>query len=182
MEFAPIPEILDELRAGRFIVLVDDPQRENEGDVILAADKVTPTHVNFMLTHCRGEVCTTLPRTWAERLELPLQAAKNTSPLMCAKCVTVDAAHGATTGVSASDQALAIAALADPNSKPSDFNRPGHTRPIRSRDGGVHRPRASGRSSRRARHRASSLVLGARGGRELLPQRGQRAGHGRSVS
>jgi len=136
-EFAPIPEILDELRAGRMIVLTDDPQRENEGDVVMAAELVTPEHVNFMLKHARGEVCTTLPASWTQRLGLELQAQRNTNPLTCAKCVTVDAAVGTTTGVSAFDQATTIRKLSDPHAQADDFTRPGHTRPIRARDGGV---------------------------------------------
>jgi len=136
-EFAGIPEILDELRQGRFIILVDDPRRENEGDLILAAEKVTPEHVNFMLTHARGEVCTTLPEERAKRLGLELQTSTNTSPMTCAKCVTVDAVDGTTTGVSASDQAKSIRKLADPGAGPADFSRPGHTRPIRAKPGGV---------------------------------------------
>lgn len=136
-DFAAIPEIADELRAGRMIVLVDDPHRENEGDVVVAAELATPEHVNFMLKHARGEVCTTLPEGWAERLGLELQASRNTNRLTCAKCVTVDAAVGTTTGVSTFDQALTIRKLADPESRPEDFSRPGHTRPIRARDGGV---------------------------------------------
>ena len=136
-DFATIPEILDELRAGRFVVIVDDPSRENEGDLIAAAEKVTPEHVNFMLTHARGEVCTTLPAERAERLGLALQVSRNTSPLHCAKCVTVDVVAGTTTGVSASDQAKTIQRLAHPDAAADDFSRPGHTRPIRSRKGGV---------------------------------------------
>ena len=138
MTFSPIPEILEELRQGRFIVLVDDPDRENEGDLILAAEHATPERVNFMLTHGRGEICTTLPEDWAERMGLGLQAdGINTSPFTCAKCVTVDAAEGTTTGVSVSDQSTTIRKLADPTSGPLDFNRPGHTRPIRARNGGT---------------------------------------------
>ena len=136
-DFAPIPEILEELRAGRMIVLVDDPDRENEGDVVCAAELATPAHVNFMLKNARGEVCTTLPTAWAERMGLEMQVATNTSPLKCAKCVTVDAVVGTTTGVSAQDQARTIRKLADPSSGPDDFSKPGHTRPIRARDGGV---------------------------------------------
>lgn len=139
-DFSPIPEILDELRAGRFVVLVDDPHRENEGDVVIAAEHVDASHVNFMLKHARGEICTTLPEAWAERLSLPLQVTagrRNTSPFATAKCVTVDAARGTTTGVSAPDQATTIRRLADPSSGPDDFSSPGHTRPIRARDGGV---------------------------------------------
>jgi 3,4-dihydroxy 2-butanone 4-phosphate synthase/GTP cyclohydrolase II len=135
--FATIPEVLDEIRAGRMVVLVDDPHRENEGDVVCSAELATAKHVNFMLKHARGEVCTTMPAAWAERMGLELQAARNTSPLTCAKCVTVDAAVGTTTGVSAQDQATTIRKLADAESRPEDFSRPGHTRPIRARDGGV---------------------------------------------
>jgi 3,4-dihydroxy 2-butanone 4-phosphate synthase/GTP cyclohydrolase II len=135
--FAPIPEILDDLRAGRMIVLVDDPDRENEGDVVCAASLATPDHVNFMLKNARGEVCTTIETAAAERMGLEMQVTKNTSPLKCAKCVTVDAAVGTTTGVSTHDQAVTIRKLADPASGPGDFSRPGHTRPIRARDGGV---------------------------------------------
>ncbi len=137
MEFASIPEILEELRQGRFVVVVDDPERENEGDLICVAEKVTAEHVNFMLKHARGEVCTTLPGPWAKRLRLDLQADDNTNPLTCAKCVTVDVKEGTTTGVSASDQAKSIRRLADPNAEADDFGRPGHTRPIRARTGGV---------------------------------------------
>jgi 3,4-dihydroxy 2-butanone 4-phosphate synthase/GTP cyclohydrolase II len=135
--FSPIPEILEELRAGRMIVLVDDPDRENEGDVVCAAALATPDHVNFMLKHARGEVCTTIETSAAERMGLEMQVTRNTSPLKCAKCVTVDAAVGTTTGVSTRDQALTIRKLADPSSGPDDFSKPGHTRPIRARDGGV---------------------------------------------
>jgi 3,4-dihydroxy 2-butanone 4-phosphate synthase/GTP cyclohydrolase II len=136
-DFAPIPEILDELRAGRFIVLVDDPHRENEGDVVIAAEKVTPQSVNFMLRQVAGEICVCLPESWADRLQLDLQVSRNTSPFGTGKCVTVDAAKGTTTGVSAFDQAASITKLADAEAQPHDFTRPGHTRPIRARDGGV---------------------------------------------
>jgi 3,4-dihydroxy 2-butanone 4-phosphate synthase/GTP cyclohydrolase II len=136
-EFAPIPEILDELRAGRFVVLVDDPNRENEGDVVMAAEKITPEHVNFMLRKVAGEICVCLPEAWADRTGLELQVSRNTSPFGTGKCVTVDAAKGTTTGVSAFDQAKSIAKLADAEAQPHDFTRPGHTRPIRARDGGV---------------------------------------------
>jgi 3,4-dihydroxy 2-butanone 4-phosphate synthase/GTP cyclohydrolase II len=136
-DFATIPEILDELRAGRFVVLVDDPHRENEGDVVIAAEKITPESVNFMLRKVAGEICVCLPEGWADRMGLDLQVPRNTSPFGTGKCVTVDAAKGTTTGVSAFDQARSIAQLADAESRPEDFTRPGHTRPIRARDGGV---------------------------------------------
>ncbi len=136
-EFAEIPEILEELRAGRFIVLVDDPNRENEGDVVMAAEKMTPEHVNFMLRKVAGEICVCLPEAWADRMGLDPQVSRNTSLFGTGKCVTVDAAKGTTTGVSAYDQTRSILKLADPESLPHDFTRPGHTRPIRARDGGV---------------------------------------------
>ena len=136
-DFATIPEILDELRAGRFIVLVDDPNRENEGDVVMAASKITPDRVNFMLRQVAGEICVCLPEDWADRMGLDPQVSRNTSPFATGKCVTVDAAKGTTTGVSATDQAKSIAKLADHDALPHDFTRPGHTRPIRARDGGV---------------------------------------------
>jgi 3,4-dihydroxy 2-butanone 4-phosphate synthase/GTP cyclohydrolase II len=135
--FAPIPEILDELRAGRFIVLVDDPNRENEGDVVMAAEKITPERVNFMLRKVAGEICVCLPEAWAERMGLRPQVERNTSPYATGKTITVDAARGTTTGVSAFDQARSISQLADAESVPTDFTSPGHTRPIRARDGGV---------------------------------------------
>jgi 3,4-dihydroxy 2-butanone 4-phosphate synthase/GTP cyclohydrolase II len=136
-EFAPIPEILDELRAGRFVVLVDDPNRENEGDVVMAAEKITPEHVNFMLRKVAGEICVCVTEDAANRMGLDPQVSRNTSPFATGKCVTVDAATGTTTGVSAQDQAKSILKLADTTSQPHDFTRPGHTRPIRARDGGV---------------------------------------------
>jgi 3,4-dihydroxy 2-butanone 4-phosphate synthase/GTP cyclohydrolase II len=135
--FSPLPEILDELRAGRFVVLVDDPNRENEGDVVIAAQRITPERVNFMLRKVAGEICVCLPEAWGERMGLRPQVERNTSPFATGKTITVDAAIGTTTGVSAQDQARSILKLADPASVATDFTSPGHTRPIRARDGGV---------------------------------------------
>lgn len=137
MSFASIPEILEELAAGRFVVLVDDPRRENEGDLIVAAEQITNQKLMFMHEHGRGEICVPISNAIADRLELGLQASRNTSQFGCAKTVTVDAVHGATTGISASDRVTAIRKLADPEATPEDFSQPGHVRPIRARDGGV---------------------------------------------
>jgi len=137
--FASIPEILDELRAGRMVVLVDDEQRENEGDLVSAAQHVDAATVNFMITEGRGLLCVALDGSICDALDLPPQAVANTTPLATAYTVTVDAhgRHGVTTGVSARDRATTIAKLADAEARPGDFVRPGHINPLRARDGGV---------------------------------------------
>jgi 3,4-dihydroxy 2-butanone 4-phosphate synthase/GTP cyclohydrolase II len=134
----PIPEILDDLRAGRMIVLVDDEDRENEGDLVCAAEFVTPQVINFMLREARGMMCVALAGEVCERLELDPLARVNTTQRGTAYTVTVDADErfGITTGVSASDRAATIKLLADPDAKPEDFARPGHVQPLRARDGG----------------------------------------------
>ncbi len=136
---SPIPEILDELRAGRMVVLVDDEDRENEGDLVLAAEKVTPEAINFMLAVARGYMCLSLTETDCDRLDLHPQAAVNTSFRTTPFTVSIDAAprHGITTGVSAAERAKSIKLAIDPRSGPDDFVRPGHINPLRSRDGGV---------------------------------------------
>lgn len=139
MTFAPISEILDELKAGRMIVLVDDERRENEGDLVCAAEFVTPDVVNFMVKHARGVLCVALDGDTCDRLELAPQAPVNTAQLSTAFTVTVDAhaRFGVTTGVSASDRAATIKLLADPAAGPADLSRPGHINPLRAREGGV---------------------------------------------
>jgi 3,4-dihydroxy 2-butanone 4-phosphate synthase/GTP cyclohydrolase II len=139
MSFSSIPEILDELRAGRMIVLVDDEDRENEGDLIIPADKITPAAVNFMLHEARGMLFVALDSAGCERLKLSPQSAHNTAPRGTAYTVSVDASpkFGVSTGVSAFDRATTIRRLADPNAQAEDFDRPGHIQPIRARDGGV---------------------------------------------
>lgn len=137
MSFASIPEVLAELAAGRFIVLVDDPRRENEGDLIGPAESITNEKLMFMHAQGRGEICVPISGAIADRLELDLQATRNTSQFGCAKTVTVDAVEGATTGISASDRVTAIRKLASPSAIGADFSQPGHVRPIRARDGGV---------------------------------------------
>ena len=136
-DFCSIPEAIAELKAGRMIVLVDDEYRENEGDLVLAAEKVTPQAVNFMLTHCRGYLCLALAEEMADRLGLDPQTTRNTAALGTAFTVTVDAKHGITTGVSAADRAHSIAVCMDERSTPADLVRPGHINPLRAIPGGV---------------------------------------------
>ncbi|MFO0971892.1 MAG: bifunctional 3,4-dihydroxy-2-butanone-4-phosphate synthase/GTP cyclohydrolase II [Phycisphaerae bacterium] len=137
--FSPIPEILDEIRAGRLIILVDDEDRENEGDLVCAAEKVTPELVNFMVTHGRGTLCLTLTPARCEQLQLHPQSPQNTTRLGTAFTVTIDAhpRYGVSTGVSASDRATTILAAIDPRCTPADLLRPGHVNPLTARDGGV---------------------------------------------
>ncbi len=135
--FSPIPEILDELRAGRPIVLVDHEDRENEGDLVIAAEKTTPDAINFMITHARGLVCIAIEEGLADHLALPPQCERNTANLGTAFTVSVDAREGTTTGVSSSDRARTIRQIIDPSCTADDLLRPGHIHPLRARDGGV---------------------------------------------
>jgi 3,4-dihydroxy 2-butanone 4-phosphate synthase/GTP cyclohydrolase II len=139
MTFSPISEILAELREGKPIVLVDDEDRENEGDIVYAAEKVTPEAVNFMVKEARGLICVALTADKCERLRLHPQAHVNTAQMGTAFTVTVDAhpRFGVTTGVSAKDRANTIAVLAAEDAQPGDLLRPGHINPLRARDGGV---------------------------------------------
>jgi len=139
MPLSPIPEILDELRAGRVIVLVDDENRENEGDFICAAEKVTVELINFMTRIGGGYLCVPLTGEVCDRLDLHDQSPTNTSLRGTPLTVSVDGhpKHGVGTGISAHDRAKTIQMLIDPKSKPDDFVRPGHINPLRARDGGV---------------------------------------------
>ena len=139
MTFAPIPEILDELKAGRMIVLVDDEERENEGDLVIPAETCTPAIVNFMLTHARGLICVALSAARCRELSLHPQVDQNTAQLGTAFTVTVDAhpKFGVTTGVSSKDRAKTIELLHRDDTVPADLLRPGHINPLRARDGGV---------------------------------------------
>ncbi len=136
---SPIHDILDELRAGRMIVLVDDEDRENEGDLVLPADFVTPDAINFMLTVARGYLCLSLTSGDCDRLGLHPQTAVNTSVRTTPFTVSIDGSprHGLTTGVSAAERAKTIRMAIDPATGPDDFVRPGHINPLRARDGGV---------------------------------------------
>lgn len=133
-----IPEAIEDFKAGKFLIVVDDEDRENEGDFIIAAEKITPEKVNFMLQYGRGVLCTPITETRARELKLDMQVQDNTSLLGTPFTVTVDLlGNGCTTGVSMHDRAATIKALADPNIKAEDLGRPGHVNPLRARDGGV---------------------------------------------
>ena len=135
--FATIPEALEELKAGKMIIVVDDEDRENEGDFIMAADKVTPEAVNFMAKYGRGMICVPTTSDRLEELGLPMMVEHNTAKLGTAFTVSVDAVKGTTTGISASDRAITIRTMADPGAEPEDLARPGHIHPLRAEDGGV---------------------------------------------
>jgi 3,4-dihydroxy 2-butanone 4-phosphate synthase/GTP cyclohydrolase II len=137
MTFATIPEAVEEIRAGRMLVVVDDEDRENEGDLTIAAEKVTPDIINFMATHGRGLICLTLTPERCDELRLPLMSPNNTSNFGTAFCEAVDAREGVTTGISAADRTKTILACVDPATKPSDLARPGHVFPLRAKEGGV---------------------------------------------
>ena len=133
---ASVKELLEELKAGRPVILVDDEDRENEGDLIMAAEHVTPEWVNFMLKECRGLLCVALTEERAKALDLPLMVERNQDPQGTRFTVSVDA-RGTTTGISAFERAATIRLLADPEATAQDFRRPGHVFPLRARDGGV---------------------------------------------
>ena len=132
-----IEEAIKEIKAGNFVIVVDDEDRENEGDLIIAAEKVTPEKVNFMLKHARGVLCAPITLSRCKELDLPHQVQDNTSVLGTPFTVTIDKLEGCTTGVSAADRAATIQALADPSSTPTTFGRPGHINPLYAQDKGV---------------------------------------------
>jgi len=137
MSFAPIPELLEELRAGRMIVIVDDEDRENEGDLIMAAELVKPSDINFMVTHARGLVCLSLMRERCAQLGLPPMVQSNTSSHHTNFTVSIEAAEGVTTGISAYDRAHTIRTAVRPDAQPSDLAQPGHIFPLTAQPGGV---------------------------------------------
>ncbi|MDR0249730.1 MAG: 3,4-dihydroxy-2-butanone-4-phosphate synthase [Burkholderiales bacterium] len=137
MAIVPIPEILAELKAGRMIVLVDEENRENEGDLMLAAEFVTPKAINFMVTHARGLVCLTLTSERCQQLKLPLMTTANRSPLGTNFTLSIEAVKGVTTGISAADRACTIRAAVAPDAKPEDLVQPGHIFPLMAQPGGV---------------------------------------------
>ncbi len=132
-----IEEAIEDFRNGKFVIVVDDEDRENEGDLIMAAEKVTPDAVNFMVTNARGELCAPVTISRCKELELTHQVQDNTSMLGTPFTITIDKLEGCTTGVSAADRAATIRALADPKSVPSTFGRPGHVHPLYAQDEGV---------------------------------------------
>ena len=132
-----IEDALEDFKEGKFVIVVDDEDRENEGDLIVAAEKITPEQVNFMLKHARGVLCAPITLSRCRELDLPHQVMDNTSMLGTPFTVTVDKLEGCTTGVSANDRAATIRALADPASTPATFGRPGHINPLYAQDKGV---------------------------------------------
>src|SRR5438132_8364631 len=137
MPFVTIPEAIDEIRAGRILVVVDDEDRENEGDLTVAAEKITPEIINFMATHGRGLICLTVTPERCDYLRLPLMSPTNTSNFGTAFCESIDARDGVTTGISAADRTRTIQQAIDPDCRPTDLSRPGHMFPLRAREGGV---------------------------------------------
>src|SRR5574344_1640199 len=136
-KLSSIEEAVADFREGKFVIVVDDEDRENEGDLIIAAEKITPEKVNFMLMHARGVLCAPITLTRCKELDLPHQVSDNTSALGTPFTVTIDKLEGCTTGVSAADRASTIKALADPASTPLTFGRPGHINPLYAQDKGV---------------------------------------------
>ncbi len=133
-----IQEAIDDIRAGKVIIVVDDIDRENEGDFLAAAEKVTPEMINFMATHGRGLICAPLTEARCNELKLEMMVGNNTDPMETAFTISVDLrGKGVTTGISASDRAKTIEALIDPDTKPQDLNRPGHIFPLKAKEGGV---------------------------------------------
>lgn len=132
-----IEEAIADFKEGKFIIVVDDEDRENEGDFITAAEMITPEKVNFMLQEGRGVLCAPITISRSEELDLPHQVSTNTSILGTPFTITIDKLEGCTTGVSAHDRAATIRALADPSSRPETFGRPGHINPLYAQDKGV---------------------------------------------
>ncbi len=137
MALATIPEAIEEIKKGRFIIIVDDEGRENEGDLALAAEMVTPQAINFMARHARGLICLPITKERLEELKIPPMVQENTAPLGTAFTVSIEAKHAVTTGISAHDRAATIKAVLDPATRPEDLARPGHMFPICARKGGV---------------------------------------------
>src|SRR6202171_2326527 len=136
-DFATVEEAVEEIGTGRMIVLVDDEDRENEGDLAMAAEKITPEAINFMAKYARGLICLPLTEERCDELHLPLMSPINTSAHGTAFCDAIDARMGVSTGISASDRAITILTAVDAKTKPQDLARPGHIFPLRARKGGV---------------------------------------------
>jgi 3,4-dihydroxy 2-butanone 4-phosphate synthase/GTP cyclohydrolase II len=137
MGLATIPEAIEDIKAGRFVIIIDDEARENEGDLAMAAEKVTPDAINFMAKHGRGLICLPVLGERLDELSIPMMVGENTSKHETAFTVSVEAKHRVSTGISAHDRAETIKAVLDPATRPDDLARPGHTFPLRAREGGV---------------------------------------------
>lgn len=137
MQISPIPDLIAELAAGRMIVLMDDEDRENEGDLVMAAEHVTPEAINFMAKHARGLICLTLTEARCKQLNLPLMVSKNGASHGTNFTLSIEAAEGVSTGISAADRARTVLAAVAPHAKPADIVQPGHIFPLMAREGGV---------------------------------------------
>ncbi len=137
MAIGTIDEALDHLKRGRPIIVVDDEARENEGDIVLSADLATPEWVGWTIRHSSGYLCAPMPSDWADRLNLPPMVSKNEDPRHTSYTVSVDAASGVSTGISASDRTRTLRVLADPHATAEDLIRPGHILPLRAAPGGL---------------------------------------------
>jgi len=137
INFSPVEEIITDIAAGKMVIVADDPSRENEADLVCAAGLVTPEMIAFMASHGRGLICAPISAEQANNLDLPQMSRRNTEALKTAFTISVDAAEGITTGISAADRARTIRLLADPDSKPIDLVKPGHIFPLQSAEGGV---------------------------------------------
>src|SRR3954462_6665311 len=137
MIISSIQEIIAEMRGGKMVILIDEENRENEGDLVLAADFVTPEAINFMATHARGLICLTLTEERCRQLALPLMVSDNRSPMGTAFTVSIEAAAGVTTGISAADRARTVRAATARHAKPEDLVQPGHIFPVMAQKGGV---------------------------------------------
>lgn len=135
--FTTIEHAISELQKGRMIILVDDEDRENEGDLVIAAEKVTDETINFMSIYARGLICLSMAPSYIDRLQLPMMATKNRSPFGTAFTVSIEAASGVSTGISAKDRARTIQVAVDDGSGPEDIISPGHVFPLRARENGV---------------------------------------------
>ena len=136
-EFNTIEEAVEDIKNGKMIVIIDDFDRENEGDLVMAASLVEPEHINFITREARGLLCTPITEQRASELELDLMVEKNTALHQTRFTISIDYIHGTTTGISAQDRTLTIKALVDEKTKPEDFGRPGHIFPLISKKGGV---------------------------------------------
>jgi 3,4-dihydroxy 2-butanone 4-phosphate synthase/GTP cyclohydrolase II len=137
MVFATVPEAIEDIKAGKFIIIVDDENRENEGDLAIAAEKVNPEAINFMARHARGLICLPIIGYRLDELKIPLMVQENTAKFSTAFAVSIEAKHKTSSGISAHDRAATVKAILDPNTKPEDLARPGHMFPIRAKEGGV---------------------------------------------
>ena len=137
MRISAIQDIIDDLRLGKMVILIDEEDRENEGDLVLAADFVTPEAINFMATHGRGLICLTLTEERCHQLDLPLMVSANRAPLGTNFTLSIEAASGVTTGISAADRARTIQVAVQADAKPQDIVQPGHIFPLMAQKGGV---------------------------------------------